>query len=54
VRSFPTFDVTRYSIRKPAWAVDKGWAADKEYQLTQVRVYADDVEALKATGAWWN
>jgi hypothetical protein len=54
VRSFPTFDVTRYSIRKPAWALDTRWAADKEYQLTQVRVYADDVEALKATSAWWN
>lgn len=54
VRSFPTFDVTRYSIRKPAWAVGTKWAADKEYQLTQVRVYADDVEALKANSAWWN
>lgn len=54
VRSFPTFDVTRDSIRKPANDVDHGWAADSEYQLTQVRVYADDVEQAKTASAWWN
>jgi len=54
VRSFPTFDVTRDSIRKPANDVDHGWAADGEYQLTQVRVCASDVEQAKTASAWWN
>jgi hypothetical protein len=54
ILSFPTFDVTRYSIRKPATGSDPLWAADYEYQLTQVRVYADDVEQLKTAAAWWN
>jgi hypothetical protein len=53
-RSFPQLDVTRLSIRKPAWHTIGRDAADREYQLSQVRVYADDVEQLKDATAWWN
>jgi hypothetical protein len=52
--SFPTFEVTSTSIRKPAPTQRRRWAADYEYQLTQVRVYADDVEQAKTTTAWWD
>jgi hypothetical protein len=53
-RSFPTFDVSRYTITKEAWPEDKGRAADAEYQLTQVRVYAEDVQRMRAAAAWWD
>jgi hypothetical protein len=52
--SFPTFEVTPYSIRKPANGDLRRQASDYEYQLTQVRVYADDVEQAKTLGAWWD
>jgi hypothetical protein len=54
VRRFPEFDVTRYSIRKPAWHTIGRDAADREYQISQVRVYAEDVERMKDAKAWWN
>jgi hypothetical protein len=54
VLSFPAFDVTETSIRKPATGRPLTWAADYEYQVTQVRVYADDVEEMKKTAAWWD
>jgi hypothetical protein len=54
VRRFPEFDVTRYSIRKPAWETIGIDAADREYQISQVRVYAEDVERMKSAQAWWN
>jgi hypothetical protein len=54
VLSFPAFDVTETSIRKPATGLPLTSAADFEYQVTQVRVYADDVEEMKAAAAWWN
>jgi hypothetical protein len=54
VLSFPAFDVTETSIRKPATGRPLTWAADYEYQVTQVRVYADDVEEMKKAAAWWN
>jgi hypothetical protein len=54
VLSFPAFDVTETSIRKPATGKPLTMAADYEYQVTQVRVYADDVEEMKATAAWWD
>ena len=42
------------SIRKAATGVVSTNAADAEYQLTQVRVYEDDLEAAKTATAWWN
>jgi hypothetical protein len=54
VLSFPAFDVTETSIRKPATGLPLERAADFEYQVTQVRVYADDVEEMKAAAAWWD
>jgi hypothetical protein len=54
VLSFPAFDVTETSIRKPATGRPIEWAADYEYQVTQVRVYADDVEEMKKAAAWWD
>lgn len=54
VLSFPAFDVTETSIRKPATGRPLTMAADYEYQVTQVRVYADDVEEMKAAAAWWD
>jgi hypothetical protein len=52
--SFPTFEVTPTSIRKPAPSDRRDQASDFEYQLTQVRVYADDVEQAKTATAWWD
>jgi hypothetical protein len=52
--SFPTFEVTPTSIRKPAPSERRDQASDFEYQLTQVRVYADDVEQAKTASAWWD
>jgi hypothetical protein len=54
VAKFPTFDVSDGAIRKPATGKKSRFAADAEYQLTQVRVYKDDVEAAKQLGAWWD
>ena len=52
-KKFPTFDVGPRAIRKAATGIVSDQAADAEYQLTQVRVYADDLDAVKTTTAWW-
>jgi hypothetical protein len=54
VLSFPAFDVTETSIRKAATGKPLRMAADYEYQVTQVRVYADDAEEMKKAAAWWD
>lgn len=50
---YPEFDVRGGKIKKRATCANPDSSVEREYQLTQVRVYEEDLQQARNRDAWW-